>query len=344
MKKQVIAKVLAGAMTLGMVMGAGLPVYAEDSTEAGDKLEIAVLIKGTDSDFWQQVLVGALNYEFENSDKVHVTTYGPTSEADTAEQTEILDGIVTTHPDGIVIAPTLKDNCSEGIDNAMSQGIPVAIIDNMPSTENYVSMFATDAETAGQQVAEKFVDELKNRGVEPKGVVGLISPMAGQDTVIKREKGFTDKLAEIAPDVQVLEPIYCDNDIPTALKAAEDIYTAHPDDLIGYFASNNATGDGLSQFLSENKLGDKLVACAFDSDEAEINAIREGALFCTAIQNPYQMGYQGVDCVVNVATGAKTAADYEKFNDTGVSLVDKTNVDDPDMAGIIDPFTLKEYE
>lgn len=308
----------------------------------GEKIEIGVLIKGTDSDFWQQVLVGAKNFAVDNPG-VNITAYGPTSEADSAQQTEILDNLVTTKPDGIVIAPTLKDNCSAGIDAAMSQGIPVVIVDNQPSTDHYVTMYATDAYAAGGMVAEKFLGELEARGMEKKGVVGLISPMAGQDTVIKRESGFKDKLAKLAPDITVLEPIYCDNDIPTALAAAENIYTANQDKLIGYFASNNATGDGLSQFMSENKMGDKIVAVAFDSDEAEINAVREGALYCTAVQNPYQMGYQGCQAVYDVITGAKTAADFKKFNDTGVSLIDKNNVDNPDMKGIIDPFSLKKY-
>lgn len=308
----------------------------------GKKIEIGVLIKGTDSDFWQQVLVGAKNFGVDNPN-VNITTYGPTSEADSAKQTEILDNLVTTRPDAIVIAPTLKDNCSAGIDNAMAQGIPVAVIDNQPSTENYIAMYATDAYAAGGMVAEKFLGELEARGVEKKGVVGLISPMAGQDTVIKRESGFKDKLAELAPEITLLEPIYCDNDIPKALAAAENIYTANKDNLVGYFASNNATGDGLAQFMSENKMGDKLVAVAFDSDEAEINAIREGALYCTAVQNPYEMGYQGCQAVYDVVTGAKTAADFQKFNDTGVSLVDQNNVDNSDMKGIIDPFSLKKY-
>lgn len=370
--KKLLAAMMAGAMVFSLTACGGgttetmVPAAADtaaaaktETTEAtaadtatttadtpaavnGKKVEIGVLIKGTDSDFWQQVLVGAKNFGVDHPD-VNITTYGPTSEADSAKQTEILDNLVTTKPDAIVIAPTLKDNCSAGIDNAMSQGIPVAVIDNQPSTENYIAMYATDAYTAGGMAAEKFIGELETRGVEKKGVVGLISPMAGQDTVIKRESGFKDKLAELAPDIKVLEPIYCDNDIPTALAAAENIYTANQDNLIGYFASNNATGDGLAQFMSENKMGNKLVAVAFDSDEAEINAIREGALYCTAVQNPYEMGYQGCQAVYDVVTGTKTAADFKKFNDTGVSLIDKNNVDNPDMKGIIDPFSLKKY-
>lgn len=331
-------------LLVALLVAMMLVVSIAPTVMAEEPLEIAVIIKATDSDFWQQLLVGALNFEFEHSDQVNVETYGPVSEADFAEQATILDNVITTNPDGIVLAPTLLDNCSAGIDAAAEKGIPVIVCDNVPNTDTYVTAYATDSYSAGQQVAASFLAELENRGVEPKGTIGLISAMAGQDTLIKREGGFVDYMKENAPDITVLEPQYVDNDIPKALAAAENIYTANQDTLLGYYASNNCTGDGLSQFMTERDLGQQLVAVVFDSDPAEIEAIRAGQVLLTAVQSPYNMGYMGCQAVLDLATGAKTAEDYEKFNDTGVTLVTSANVDDPDMQGIIDPFTLKEYE
>lgn len=334
--KKILALVLVALMAL-----VAMPFAMAEGD--GEPIEIAVVIKATDSDFWQQLLVGALNFDYEHDD-VNVTTYGPVSEADYVEQATILDGVVVTHPDGIVLAPTLVDNCNAGIEEAAAQGIPVVIADNPPSTDAYVTVYATDAYAAGGQMAELFLQELENRGVEPVGVIGLISAMAGADTLIKRESGFKDYMAENAPEITVLEPVYVDNDIPKALTAAENIYTANQDNLLGYFASNNCTGDGLAQFMTENNLGERLVAVVFDSDPAEITAIREGHMLGTAIQNPYNMGYLGCQAIYDIATGAKTAEDFEKFYDTGVSIVTGENVDDEEMAGVIDPFTLKLYE
>ncbi len=319
-------------------------VAPSESTAAGEVYEIAVLIKATDSDFWQYVLVGALNYAYENSDKVHVTTYGPPSEADTAEQAEIMDNIVTTKPDGIVVAATLSDGLNAGIEAATEAGIPVVTIDNRVTTDAYVTHYATDNLAAGAQAAQKFVDELTARGVALTGKVGLISAMAGVQVLTDREDGFVNKLKELAPDLEVLEKVFVDNDIPTALSAAENIYAANKADLVGYFASNNATGDGLTQFITENSLGDKLVCVTFDSDPTEIEGIRSGAIVATIVQDPYGMGYKGCDTIYQIVSGAKTAADFEKYYDTGVSVIDKSNVDSEDMAGMIDPFSLAKYK
>ena len=332
--KKILVLLLAVLM---VVMSLGTCAFAEDKP-----IEIAVIIKATDSDFWQQLLVGALNFNFEHDD-VNVTTYGPTSEADTAEQAEILDSVVVSHPDGIVLAPTLYDNCTAGIEAAVNAGIPVVICDNMPSTDVFVTEYATDSYAAGAELAKLFLEELEKRGVEPKGTIGLISAMAGSDTLLKRENGLREYIAENAADITVLDPQYADNDIPTALTAAEDIYTANKDTLLGYYASNNCTGDGLAQFMTEHNLGDKLVAVVFDSDEAEINAIRDGFMLATAVQSPYNMGYMGCQTIYDLVKGNTKAEDYEKFIDTGATIVTTENVNDEEMIGVIDPFTLKKY-
>ena len=364
--KKLIAVAIATLMMVAIFAGCGTPTPQESApaetkapapaeTEAApaeteatpaetDVMEIAVLIKATDSDFWQYVLVGALNYAFENSDKVHVTTYGPPSEADTAEQAEIMDNIVTTKPDGIVVAATLSDGLNAGIEAATAAGIPVVTIDNRVTTDAYVTHYATDNLAAGAQAAQRFVDELNARGVALKGKAGLISAMAGVQVLTDREDGFVNKLKELAPDLEVLEKVFVDNDIPKSLEAAESIYAANKADLVGYFASNNATGDGLTNFITENSLGDKLVCVTFDSDPTEIDGIRSGAIVATIVQDPYGMGYKGCDTIFQIVSGAKTAADFEKYYDTGVAVVDKTNVDSEEMKGIIDPFSLKKYE
>lgn len=168
--------------------------------------------------------------------------------------------------------------------------------------------------------------------------------MAGVQTLVDREGGFRDKLAEIAPDIELMEPQYVDNDIPKSLSAAETIYTGNKDDLLGFFASNNATGDGVAQFLSENQLGDQLVAVAFDADPAEVDSIRQGGIVAIAVQNPYKMGYTACQSLLELLSGEKSYEDFDKKYDTGVAIIDSTNVDSEDMAGIIDPFSLKLYE
>ncbi|NLH00782.1 MAG: LacI family transcriptional regulator, partial [Clostridiales bacterium] len=83
--KKLLAVAISVLMMVAFFAGCGTPGAQESApaapaesapAESSDLIEIAVLIKATDSDFWQYVLVGALNFAYEHSDEVHVSTYG----------------------------------------------------------------------------------------------------------------------------------------------------------------------------------------------------------------------------------------------------------------------------
>ena len=89
------------ALILALVLALAIPASA-----LAEPIDVAVIIKATTSDFWQYVLVGAENYGKEFPDRVKITTYGPPSEADIDEQVSILENVVSSDPDAIVIAST----------------------------------------------------------------------------------------------------------------------------------------------------------------------------------------------------------------------------------------------
>lgn len=299
--------------------------------------EVAVIIKATDSDFWQYVLIGANNYAKEHSDKVHVTTYGPASEADIDKQVAILEDVITRKPDGIVIASTSSDATVPAIEKALAQDIKVVTIDNKVKTDKVLSHLATDNLKGGALCADKLVEALKAKNVPLKGKVGVISAMAGVQVLTDRDNGFITRLKEIAPDLEPLPTRYIDNDILKGLAAAEDLLTANPD-MVGFFADNNHSGDGVARALKERNLGGKIAAVAYDSDPEEVQALKDGILYALILQDPYGMGYKGVDSVMRALSGET----LPKNVDTGANAVTKANMDDPAMKGLLDPTTLKK--
>ena len=192
------------------------------------KYEVAVIIKATTSDFWQYVLIGAENAAKDNP-AIHVTTYGPPSEADMDKQLSILEDVISRKPDGIVISSTSSDATVPALEQAYDAGIKIVTIDNKVKTDKVHSFLATDNVEGGGKIAKELVDGLKAKGIPLKGKVGFISAMAGVQVLIDRAKGFTDKLKELAPDLEIIGPRYVDNDVLKALSTAEDILTAYSD-------------------------------------------------------------------------------------------------------------------
>lgn len=300
--------------------------------------DIAVIIKATSSDYWQYLLVGAENYAKEHSDLVKVTTYGPPSEADIDEQVAILEDVISKNPDAIVIASTSSDATVPQIEDAISKGIPVITIDNKVNTDQYTSFIATNQKEAAGQGAEFMIDYLKEQYGDLTGkTIGVVSSIAGVQVMEERDNGFIDKVKEIAPEVNVLEPQYCDNDMTKAMTIVENMITANSE-LIGLYGGNNITGSGISRVISQRGMEDQVCVVAFDSDAEEVEGLSSGSVKGLVVQDPYGMGYDGVDFAVKALQGETV----EKEVSSPVSIVTKDNMNSEDIKGLLDPYTKKQ--
>ncbi|HOI62697.1 MAG TPA: ABC transporter substrate-binding protein [Mesotoga sp.] len=297
---------------------------------------IAFIVKATDSDFWQYTIVGGKNAEHDLQGLAKVTVYGPPSEADIDLQVSILENVVNTKPDAIVISSTSSEAPSLILDAAYKQGIKIVLIDNFVYDTGYNSFLATNNAVGGAHAADKLVEALKANGTALKGKVGLISAMAGVQVLTDRDAGFTNRLKEIAPDLQVLPTIYTNNDISRSANAAEDLLIAHSD-LVGFFADNNHTGIGVARVIEQRGLENKIMAVAYDSDPLEIEALDSGALKALIVQDPHGMGYKGVMFAFMAINGEPLPA----YLDTGVYVITKDILEDSMM--ILDPFSRKKY-
>ena len=323
------------AVSLGLV---GCKTTTTTTPPVAPKVkEVAVIIKATTSDFWQYVLVGADNYAKENPDKVHVTTYGPPAEADIDKQVSILEDVIASKPDAIVIASTSSDATVPAIEKAVAAGIPVITLDNKVNTDKVSSFLATDNVKGGASCADMLVEALKAANTPLKGKVGMISSMAGSQVNGDRDNGFSTRLKEIEPDIQIIPVRYIDNDILKGIAAVEDILTANKD-VIGFFGDNNTCSDSVARVFTERKLGGKVAAVGYDSDPEEVAALKDGILYALILQDPYGMGYKGVDSALKALAGET----LEKSVDTGATAVTKKNMNDPKIKGLLDPTSLKK--
>jgi ribose transport system substrate-binding protein len=107
--------------------------------------------------------------------------------------------------------------------------------------------------------------------------------------------------------------------------------------LVGIYADNNVSADGVAQSIRENKAQDRVIAVGFDSDPQEVAALKDGALKAILVQNPYYFGYQGVLSAVMVAQGK----DAPPSLDPGAVLVDASNMNTPAIQKLLNPPTTK---
>jgi ribose transport system substrate-binding protein len=112
-------------------------------------------------------------------------------------------------------------------------------------------------------------------------------------------------------------------------------------DLAGIFADNELEGDGAGTAVNDKNLGSKLCLVAFDTSDQEIGFVRKGVIDGLIVQDPYMMGYAGVWYALAASRGVV----FPKFVDSGVHVITKANIDNPGMAGLLDPkkYALSPY-
>lgn len=283
--------------------------------QTSEKIEIALIVKATDSGFWQKVIEGGEAFGAENDD-VNVTIYGPASEADVDEAISILENVVTSEPDAIVIATNAGEGAVPAIEDAVANGIVIVTVDTRIPSDKVTSHLATDNILGGSLAAEAMVAQLDAAGIEKKGKIAIVAAVAGVDTIIDRDGGFADRMAELAPDIEILTPVYVDNEIEKALTETEQIITREGENLIGIYADNNHTGDGVGRAIKQAGLQDSVIVVAYDDDQEQLDFLKEGVIKTLIIQDQYNMGYSGCAYAVKAVKGEEIPS----FVDTGVKV------------------------
>jgi ribose transport system substrate-binding protein len=291
------------------------------------KVKVAVIPKGTTHSFWQTVKAGAeAACKEENCE---VTWVGPDKETDFTEQINIVQNQVSGGAGGIVLAATDSEALVRPVKEAMEKGVPVVTIDSGLKDNPSLCYIATDNVEGGRRAA----DELAKL-IGEKGKVGLMPFLKGAGSSDEREKGFLEGIKKY-PGITVAITLYNESDAQKATEQTLNMLTAHPD-LNGIFAANEPGGVGASNALKQKKLEGKVKLVAYDTSEDELKAFNQGIIQALIVQNPYQMGFQGVKTVMKAIR--KQPID-KKFIDSGVTVVTKENFDTPDVQKLINPGT-----
>ena len=297
---------------------------------AGKRVD--VIVKATDSQFWQAMLAGA---QAAGKDwGVKVGLFGATSEANVSDQVGLVENSISRNVDAIVLAASSSQALNSVIDRARSQGIKVITVDTKVTTASD-GFIGTDNTKAGSQAADRLGGLLKQKGVT-SGKILIESSVAGVQTIVDRDSGFQTELNARFPGLKIIAHRYNNNDTPTALSQVNDAISANPD-LVGIYADNNVSADGVAQSIQENKVQNRIVAVGFDSDPQEISAVKSGTLQGIVVQNPYFFGYQGVVAAAMSAQGRFAPPSL----DPGAVLVDLSNMSTPAVQKLLNPPTTK---
>lgn len=299
-----------------LILSCGDKTSTDNSNSLSDSKKIVLITMDSIDEHWLSVRNGAED-KVKELGNIELIFRAPAGKTDPNEQTRMAEDAINQKADAILLAPSDPAALAPVAAKIKEANIPLILIDSAISTEDYDAFFSTDNEAAGALAGETFAKLVNGRGK-----IGIVHAQPSSTTAIARGKGFENKIKEIAPNIQIVSVQYSDGDKARALNIATDIMTANPD-LVGFFTSNEGSTIGVARAIEDMGKKDSVMLVGFDKSQDTIRALENGTLKATIVQNPYRMGYEGIQTAVDILDGKEVS----RLTDTGANVVTLENID-----------------
>lgn len=250
-------------------------------------------------------------------------------------QVPVLDAVIARKPSAILIAPTDTTQLVQPLRKAFDAGIPVITVDTFIGNGKYqtgagdadfpLSYIASDNVLGGRMAARALATAI---GGEGKVYVSNVKP--GISTTDQREEGFKAEITENFPKVTVLETQFNENDANKAASQLQAVFARNPD-LKGVFGANLFSALGAGNGVQQAGQTGTVKVVAFDAPTSIVDNISTGLVDVAIAQHPAEIGYYGVVSAYAHLTGQSIPTAIG----TGFTVIDKTNVKDPNVAKYI---------
>ncbi len=245
---------------------------------------------------------------------IEVITQDPNGEL--TEQTKQLENFITRKVDGIILVPIDSEASGDEIEMVNKANIPIVTLDIQATGGGEVVCHLESNNYMGGQLSADFIAEQ----LGGKGKVAIIdNPTI--TPLIARTKGFTDRVAEKYPDIEIVTTQSGDSKREKGLAVAENILQKTPD-LDAFYCTNDIMGMGALQAVQVKGLDTIIVGFAAEQ-EALLEIQKDGNYKASFSQEPKAIGETGMEMMAKILNGETV----EDFIAVDVGLVTKDNVD-----------------
>ena len=255
-------------------------------------------------------------------------------EFNVVQQVPVLDAVVGRKPDAILVVATDKTQLIAPLKQVVDAGIPVITLDCAIGDGHYqtgsgdadfpLSYIASDNVAGGEIAARALAKAIGDKG---KVYVSNVKP--GISTTDQREQGFRKEM-EKHPNITVLPTQFNDDDANKAASQLQAILARNPD-LAGVFGTNIYSAIGAGNGVKQANQTGKIKVVAFDAPTSIVGEIKAGNVDIAIAQHPAEIGYFGVVAAYAHLTGQSIPT----LIGTGFTVIDKSNIDDPNVKRFI---------
>lgn len=293
--------------------------------DSSDKVQIAVIPKGTTHEYWKSVHAGAETAARELG--VEVIWKGPLIESDRNAQIQVVEDFVTRGVDGIVLMPLDRVALVRPAREAQQAGIPVIIGDSDLDWDGRVSFVATDNKEGGRMGGEKLAELIGG-----EGKVILMRYLENSASTTRREEGFLEAMAT-HPGIEVVSSNqYAGPTIEGAQQTAENLLNAFS--LVdGIFAPCEPAAYGMMRAIQDAGRKGEIKFVGFDGSEKLVAGLAAGQVDALVLQSPVAIGELAVRAMVKHINGEAV----DERIDTGVVIATPGNMNEEEIQALLSP-------
>ena len=298
-----------GKLWLGLVL-AGLLAACQEGGVPATRRQVALVAKSTETEFWRSVFAGAEAAAAEYN--LELSIAGPETEEDYAAQNEMVQEAVAQGAEAIVFSAIDYENNAGAIEEAIRAGVRVVAIDSGVNADGVSTYIGTDNYAAGRQAAQAALDAMAE---DVK--VGIVNFDVNSANGQERERGAREAFEE-SGRAEIVSVINTLAEAEDACEGTVAMLQDHPE-INALLAFNEPTTVGAAQAVEQLGRTEEIWLVGFDSNVASVDAMQTGAVDALVVQNPYAMGYLGVESAYRLLAGQK--ADVPVLQDTETSTV-----------------------
>jgi ribose transport system substrate-binding protein len=279
-----VCTALIGTLLLGACKGGA----------AGKRYKLAFVTNNA-SDFWTIARKGTEKAaaELPNTE----IDFRIDSDGTAAEQQRIVDDLMAKGVNGFAISPVDPINQTQMLNRAAQQALVVTQDSDAPNS-NRVCYIGTDNVAAGRQAGD-LIKEALPQGGKIMLFVGTLDAANAQ----QRYQGIKESLQ--GSNIQILDVRTDSTDRVRAKSNASDTLVNNADvaALVGLWSYNGPAI--LGAVRDAGKIG-KVKIIAFDEEDETLNGIRDGAIYATVVQQPFEFGYQSMKLMAKILDGDRS--------------------------------------
>lgn len=273
----------------------GTLLLASCKPSGGAKRYKLAFVTNNASDFWTISRKGTEKAakELPNADIDFRIDSGGTA----AEQQSIIDDLLANGANGIAISPVDPINQLPMLNRAAQTALVITQDSDAPNS-NRACYIGTDNVAAGRQ-AGALIKEALPQGGKIMIFVGTLDASNAQ----QRYQGIKEALQ--GSNVQIVDVRTDNTDRVRAKSNASDTLVNHADiaALVGLWSYNGPAIVGAVR--DAGKVG-KVKIIAFDEEDETLNGIKDGSIFATVVQQPFEFGYQSMKLMAKILDGDKS--------------------------------------